>query len=43
LQFKVVYIYPEKYKAKALKDIKSTSLFIDFPALPIVNSRAHEE
>lgn len=43
LQFKVVYIYPEKYKAKALKDIKSTSLFIDFPALPIVNSKAHEE
>jgi hypothetical protein len=36
LQFKVVYIYPEKYKAKALKDIKSTRLIIDFPSLPIL-------
>ena len=36
LQFKVVYIYPEKYKAKPLHEIKSTSLIIDFPPLPIL-------
>lgn len=36
LQFEVVYIYPEKYKRKTIKDIKSTELKIDFPALPIL-------
>lgn len=37
LKFKVVFIYPEKYQAKPLKEIKSTSLIIDFPPLPIIN------
>ncbi len=43
LQFKVVYIYPEKYKAKALKDIKSTRLIIDFPSLPILSEHENRE
>lgn len=42
LKFKVVYIYPEKYKAKALKDIKSTRLEIDFPSLPILLSHGNQ-
>ena len=43
MQFKVVYIYPEKYKAKALKDIKSTELIIDFPSLPILSGNENRE
>ena len=39
LQFRVVYIYPEKYKAKTLKNIKSTSLSIDFPSLPVITTK----
>jgi hypothetical protein len=42
LQFKVVYIYPEKFKAKPLNEIKSTSLVIEFPALPFISSNTYE-
>jgi hypothetical protein len=38
MQFKVVFLYPEKYKAKPLQSIKSTSLIIDFPPLPILST-----
>jgi hypothetical protein len=41
LQFKIVYTYPEKYKSKKLEDIKSTSLQIDFPSLPILTNHEH--
>jgi hypothetical protein len=37
LQFKVVYIYPEKYKALPLNKIKSTQLVINYPSLPILH------
>jgi hypothetical protein len=43
MQFKVVYIYPEKFKAKALKDIKSTELIIDFPSLPILSGNENRK
>jgi hypothetical protein len=43
MQFKVVYIYPEKYKAKPLNDIKSTKLEIDFPPLPILLAHGNKE
>ena len=43
MQFKVVYTYPEKYKAKPIQDIKSTQLLIDFPPLPILNKNGNKE
>jgi len=36
LQFKIVYTYPEKYKAKPLKKIKSTYFILDYPTIPIL-------
>jgi hypothetical protein len=38
LKFELRYIYPEKYKAKAPDEIKSTELKISFPALPILKN-----
>lgn len=35
LQFRVCYVYPQKYKAMPLNKIKSSALIIDFPSLPI--------
>lgn len=43
MQFKIVFIYPEKYKAKALHKIKSSNLVIDFPSLPILNNHGNEQ
>lgn len=43
LQFEVVYIYPEKYKGKKLKEIKSSQLTISYPALPIIKKDVAKE
>jgi hypothetical protein len=43
LQFKIVYIYPEKYHAKKLADIKASSMTLYFPVLPILSSHESAE
>ena len=42
MQFSVRFIYPEKFKALPLTEIKSSALMIDFPSLPILATHGLE-